>query len=325
MSEGPGLLRIRVPLPIEAPDHINLYLLPLSDEEYCLIDAGWGDREGVEAIKHGLEERGLDISQVSTLIITHLHRDHAGGAALLRELTGARVYLDRKEYEDARRLVGWLPRLEAWLREEGAGDELVKDLSVVKGWIEFYSTLRFDGFIDGEWELGLRGGRCRVFSTPGHSAGHLVALLTETGELIGGDLILPHETSNVPYHPWSPSNSLLSYLSSLDHIRRLGPKTVYPSHGDPIHDPVARIDELFRHHGERLRETLSALDAGPLTAIEVARNISWSIGRYEDLSPFNKWLALLETLSHLVMLEHSLLVSRVEGRRFSTLWAQRLR
>jgi len=88
VSEELGILRIRVPLPIEAPNHINLYLLPLNEDEYCLIDAGWGDREGIEVLRRQVEEKGIEMSQVSIIIITHLHRDHAGGATILKELTG---------------------------------------------------------------------------------------------------------------------------------------------------------------------------------------------------------------------------------------------
>lgn len=66
----------------------NVYLLD-GGGETALVDAGTG--ESAEETAAGIEEAGFAPEQVGLLLLTHLHADHAGGAARLRELTGARV------------------------------------------------------------------------------------------------------------------------------------------------------------------------------------------------------------------------------------------
>jgi hydroxyacylglutathione hydrolase len=58
-------------------------------EELALIDAGFGP--GTEEVLALMSEDGLDPERVSTIVITHYHADHVGGAAALKRATGARL------------------------------------------------------------------------------------------------------------------------------------------------------------------------------------------------------------------------------------------
>jgi glyoxylase-like metal-dependent hydrolase (beta-lactamase superfamily II) len=66
-----------------------VYLLNLGD--LVLIDAGAGTSAG--AIIRNIESLGFDAARVSTLVLTHCHIDHVGGAAAIRERTGARIVM----------------------------------------------------------------------------------------------------------------------------------------------------------------------------------------------------------------------------------------
>ncbi|MDD3844726.1 MAG: MBL fold metallo-hydrolase [Syntrophorhabdaceae bacterium] len=66
-----------------------VYLLDLG--ELVLIDAGAGT--SADAIVRNIESLGFDASRLSTIILTHCHIDHVGGAAALRERTGARIVM----------------------------------------------------------------------------------------------------------------------------------------------------------------------------------------------------------------------------------------
>jgi glyoxylase-like metal-dependent hydrolase (beta-lactamase superfamily II) len=57
--------------------------------ELALIDAGFGP--GTEQILGLIRDDGLDPADISTIVVTHYHADHVGGAAALKRATGARV------------------------------------------------------------------------------------------------------------------------------------------------------------------------------------------------------------------------------------------
>ena len=73
----------------------------------------------------------------------------------------------------------------------------------------------------------------------------------------------------------------------------------------------ARVDELVAHHDQRLDHCREAVRAGPGTAYDVARRLTWTRHEHalDDLDLFNAALATLETRAHL-----ELLVARGEMR-----------
>jgi len=58
-------------------------------EELALVDAGFGP--GTEEILSLVRADGFDPGRISTIVVTHYHADHAGGAAPLKRATGARL------------------------------------------------------------------------------------------------------------------------------------------------------------------------------------------------------------------------------------------
>jgi glyoxylase-like metal-dependent hydrolase (beta-lactamase superfamily II) len=83
----PGLHRIDL-------DSVNAYVLD-TGEGPVLVDTG---RPGDELrILGALAELALGPASVRGILLTHAHRDHAGGAAGLREATGAPVHIHAAE------------------------------------------------------------------------------------------------------------------------------------------------------------------------------------------------------------------------------------
>jgi glyoxylase-like metal-dependent hydrolase (beta-lactamase superfamily II) len=76
---------------ITDPKDCSIYLLDLG--ELVLIDAGAGT--SVNAIIHNIKELGLDPENLSTVILTHCHIDHTGGAHEFRKRFGARIVIHR--------------------------------------------------------------------------------------------------------------------------------------------------------------------------------------------------------------------------------------
>ena len=71
------------------PKDCSVYLLDFG--ELVLIDTGAG--ASVNAIIKNIEGLGLDPEKLSTIILTHSHIDHVGGAHQLRKRYGARIII----------------------------------------------------------------------------------------------------------------------------------------------------------------------------------------------------------------------------------------
>ncbi|MCX5812048.1 MAG: MBL fold metallo-hydrolase [Proteobacteria bacterium] len=67
----------------------SIYLLNLG--EMVLIDTGAGS--SVDMIIRNIEELGFDPTRLSTIILTHCHIDHVGGAYELRKRLGSRIIM----------------------------------------------------------------------------------------------------------------------------------------------------------------------------------------------------------------------------------------
>lgn len=99
-----SILRL-TPLPALQDNYI--WLLADDDGQALVVDPG-----EAEPVEHALARDGLHLT---TILLTHHHADHIGGAAALRERHGARVYAP----EDS--------RIEAVDERVGEGSEVVLD------------------------------------------------------------------------------------------------------------------------------------------------------------------------------------------------------
>jgi len=70
-----------------------VYLLNL--DELVLIDIGSG--EGFDRLINNIEKAGFRPGDITTVILTHCHVDHIGGADLFRERFGARLIMHDKD------------------------------------------------------------------------------------------------------------------------------------------------------------------------------------------------------------------------------------
>ena len=92
----PGITQLKVPIPNNPLGHTNVYLLR-SDDGYILIDAGFNSDEAFIALKAQISDAGVDVAQISRMIITHAHGDHIGLAGKMRQLSGAKIALHKLE------------------------------------------------------------------------------------------------------------------------------------------------------------------------------------------------------------------------------------
>lgn len=155
------------------PSHCHVYLID-SSTEAVLIDAGSGINMGtiVEQI-----ETSVDPKKLTTLILTHKHGDHAGGAAFLKERYGLRVVAS----EHTAQVVSTADEAKMSLPEAKAAGGYPKDF--------VFRACPVDHVVH-EGDIVTAGDvRFEVIDTPGHCHGH-ISLLAHIGEyraLFSGD------------------------------------------------------------------------------------------------------------------------------------------
>jgi len=88
----PGLWSIPVPIPNNPLRYVLVYAFEL-DNGVALVDAGWPTDDAWEALQAGLVQIGGSVSDVQSVVVTHIHPDHYGLAGRVREASGAWVGL----------------------------------------------------------------------------------------------------------------------------------------------------------------------------------------------------------------------------------------
>src|ERR687886_325614 len=116
-----GVTRLTLPLPT-GPRHVHCYLLD-GDEGRLLVDTGLG-LPGDDAAWDGLE--------VGSIVLTHMHPDHVGGAQSAAEATRAPVHQLGLDYDQCVRVWGsadWPERMARWFRSHGVPAPVADELT----------------------------------------------------------------------------------------------------------------------------------------------------------------------------------------------------
>ena len=308
-----GIYRVRLESDRGGVGHVNTYLIEMDEGRYVCVDSGFRETAG-EMIKSITEELGEGVV-IEKLVITHLHYDHYGGTNEIAKRFNPEVLCHEKEKEVA----GILERI---MRSESR--DILSNYMNIPGYIlekiieivnkEISNLPKIDNNLYDGMVISSTIGKWRIVHTPGHTPGHVCLFNEENRILISGDHLLPEETSNVAYYPLDDYNPLLLYLKSLRLVEKMNPLLILPSHGEVFTDASKRVDELFRHHRTRLREVFEGIRKGEGDVITIAKNVSWSRGMFDKLELFDKWLAILETISHAEFLRWCGLVERGENR-----------
>jgi len=308
----PDLYRLEIPLPESPLKYLNSYVLKSPDRN-LIIDTGLNRRECLEAMQTGLAELSVDLKRTD-IFITHLHADHFG---LVNKLTtdSNRIFFSRPEKELIESWEGFEAMIAYGGRNGFPEDQLRAALDKHPGkkygtqWMPELTLLD-----DGDTvECGRYHFHC--LTTPGHTLGHICLYDADQKILIAGDHILDDITPNIQC--WTDGqNPLKWYLASLDKTAALEVDQVLPGHRRLIRDHRARIDELKRHHENRLAEVLEILKSGPRSAFNVASRMTWDIkcDSWEAFPVTQKWFATGEAISHLRYLEEDLkIIKEREG------------
>jgi metallo-beta-lactamase class B len=208
-------------------DPAAVYLVETA-EGLVLIDSGVEDNGST--VTEQILKLGFDVKQLRAILLTHVHADHSMGAAHLRELTGAKVYVGRADCE---------PLL------KGAPLEAFTSTFYMPHVVPHVTPV--DVKLEGDETIAFGETRFVVIAAPGHTAGSVCYLLERPGlrALFTGDVVLhlnPAVRDSLgtyaAYLAPHFGGNVRDYLTSLRRLRALPlPDLVLPGHPRMGHGP----------------------------------------------------------------------------------------
>ncbi len=196
----------------------NTYLVGTRDP--ILIDTGAGLAAYEEVLRGALAEAKLPPPR--TVLITHAHPDHLGGAGTILRVSPGAVFHK-------------MPR-------PSGGEPF---------------DVPFTPLVDGR-RFATDGATIEAIYTPGHANDHCVFYLHEERALFTGDLVLGTGTVVIPLD----GGDMVEYLASLEKLLACDLGGIYPGHGPVISDGRAKIEEYLAHRRMREAQVLDAVSRG---------------------------------------------------------------
>ena len=300
------IYRLEIPIPKNPLKYTNSYVIKHGDGA-LIIDVGLGKRESYEIFMRETKEIGIDLNK-TVFVITHMHADHCGLISDVSKKSSKVIFTK----EDASFIIpNKNPELfweieKEFGRKYGFPEELLDDAIKRHPGYQFAPKKSIKGKIifanNGDiLKIGLR--QLKIIKTPGHTKGH-ICLYDEANKLLfSGDHVLGNITPNISSFSKYP-NPLTDYLKSLDKVYGLDVKVAFAGHRRPIYNFKERIQQIKKHHDERIREVLEVLKSGKFSAYQIASQITWDISfpNWDAFPVSQKWFAHQETVAHLEFL-----------------------
>jgi len=222
---------------------IGVYLLETEDG-LALNDCG--PSTSIPALKERLSERGVALTDVRHLLLSHIHLDHAGAAgSLVREHPGLQVHVSE---------IG-APHLVDPSRLERSARRLYGD-EFDRLWGELAPVPEENVHAVGDSVLGLG-----CFPSPGHAAHH-VCYLDDEGTLYAGDAagvrIVPDRHILPVATP--PEVDLEAWERTMDEIELRAPQRLALIHFGVVEQPrdhLRRLRRRLRIWAQRVRQGMS--------------------------------------------------------------------
>ena len=312
----PNVYQLRLPLPGSPVGNVNAYLIK-GDSGCLLIDTGWDNEQALRSMEKQLAEAGICFEDISQIVATHVHPDHYGMAGRLKELSQAKLamhYLENDlvaSYGDINKLI---QEQVQWALTNGMpANELARELSQLQAdhpeAMTFAAPVLPDTTLRGGEIISVGSFDFKVLWTPGHSAGHICLYEPNKEILVSGDHIMANINTDIALEPYSRPNPLGDYLNSLNEIKQLKINITLPGHGNPFAGLQQRIEAIIRSKRQRSSEILETVRTEAKTARQICGEITWMINMnqvsWQDVSPWDKSLAMVETLAHLESMRFS--------------------
>ncbi|MGI5200855.1 MBL fold metallo-hydrolase [Spirillospora sp. CA-108201] len=244
------------------------YLI-LSDRP-CLVEPGTSGSAPV--VRAALRELGVGPDDLASVVVTHIHLDHAGGVG---------------------DIAGMYPRAEIVVHEKGARhladpSRLMRSARMIYG--DALDTLFGElkptdaariRAVDDTGVIDLGGGR-RLEShySPGHAKHHVGLVDSQTGDLYVGDaagIYIP-ETADVRPATPPPDFDLDTALGSIAKFRSLGPQRLLFAH----YGPVQEVEDTLERSAEELRIWVDAVRDARDQGLDLDHAVAMVVDRTRD-------------------------------------------
>lgn len=233
---------------------IASYLLLGDSGSAAIVETG--PTTCLERLSSGLKDYGVAPEDVRQVFLTHIHLDHAGASGHLAELLPeATFYVHRVGYPhlvDPSKLLKSATRIYGERMDELWGETR----PVPEGRI-----VALHGEAD---EIEAAGGVLVAHDTPGHAYHHLAYLEPESGVLFTGDVAgirLPGQSYVRPPTP-PPEVDIEAWVRSINRVRQLGPRSLWPTHFGSYDDVERHLSELEQRLQDWLLFVEERVDAG---------------------------------------------------------------
>jgi glyoxylase-like metal-dependent hydrolase (beta-lactamase superfamily II) len=234
------------PIPIDLGDNVFMIDTMLAGHDQitagyliagdrpCLVETGTAS--SAPTVIAALNRLGLQPADLATVVVTHIHLDHAGGVGhLARAFPAAEIVVHERgapHLAEPARLLASARRV------------FGRVLDDVFGLLEPTDNHRIRALGDsGSIDLG-GGRRLEAFHAPGHAQHHVGLVDSRTGDLYVGDaagVFIPETRELRPSTP-PPDFDLDLALSSLSRFRGVAPERLLFAHYGPVTDVASTLD-----------------------------------------------------------------------------------
>ena len=272
------------------------YLVQKEGSNY-LIDCGSGTDASHEDLLTGLEQAGLQPSDLTYILLTHAHIDHFGGLSKLRPLTNAKIGCHELDLQTVAhheaRLALISRRLASFLAETGLAEETRDSLlSIYRFTKAIYQSVPVD-FTYNTMSEHLPA--LEMIHLPGHCPGHVAMRLDDV--IFCGDMVVEGVTPHLSPESINPYGGLDHYLASLIRFQEWAKdaRLILNGHDDPITDLHAQIENTHRNIIRRVSKAIEALSE-PLVIAEICKAVYGEMEGYNHLLVMEKTGAYVEYL-----------------------------
>lgn len=231
-----GLIRMNVgSFVIRVADVVALVDTGLGEGDHPFDNSEWG------LLASDMAGKGIAPDEITTVIITHLHRDHVGWNMVEKDgaptpfFPNARYYIPKADWDVFTRRAGM--RMFAYIAEQVTP---LLELGALE-------------FVEGEQPIG---GHLTALPTPGHTPGHTSVLVSSAGQsavVLGDAAHVPAQAHHTDWSPRADTDPEMSRQNRADLFDRMEKDHSLVVSG---HFPVPGFGRLVRVDGRRYWQAL---------------------------------------------------------------------
>lgn len=274
-DHGDGLWQIDLGFQ-EREGVISAYLLAQGDE-LALVETG--PSSTLPHLLAGIRAAGFEPAAVGTIVVSHIHLDHSGGAGVfLRDHAPRAVVrvhpVGAPHLIDPSRLVASAARL------------YTDRMDRLWGEVAPIPAERVIALADAD-PLEVGGRPLSALFTPGHASHHVVVWDPFRGVAFTGDVggvRMAGTGFNLPPAP-PPELDPAGWATSVERMRRLGARRLFLTHGGPFDDVDAHLDQLLPNLADLIALTKEDLLAGADHDALTERIRAWASQRIGPVDP----------------------------------------